>query len=190
MIENYSEGILSIKFPYSIENVEKIRKINGREWIESDKIWTIPNKKDIVRHLFNLFENYEIKYGDTDFYSFNTEIFTEFKNELKIRNYSTKTQKSYLSHVKRFLKFHNKPIEDINNNDVRSYLLNQITELKSAAYVNQTISALRFLFIELKNKSWLKSGIIFDDEYYDTEAGTPQGGIISPCLCNLVLSIH
>lgn len=35
---------------------------------------------------------------------------------------------------------------------------------------------------------WLKSGIIFNDEYYDTEAGTPQGGIISPCLCNLALN--
>jgi RNA-directed DNA polymerase len=35
---------------------------------------------------------------------------------------------------------------------------------------------------------WLKSGIIFNDEYYDTEARTPQGGIISPCLCNLALN--
>ncbi len=35
---------------------------------------------------------------------------------------------------------------------------------------------------------WLKSGIIFNDEYYDTEAGTPQGGITSPCLCNMVLN--
>ena len=37
-------------------------------------------------------------------------------------------------------------------------------------------------------EKWLKSGIIFDNEYYDTEAGTPQGGIISPCLCNLALN--
>jgi len=35
---------------------------------------------------------------------------------------------------------------------------------------------------------WLKAGIIFKDEYSDTEAGTPQGGIISPCLCNLALN--
>ena len=35
---------------------------------------------------------------------------------------------------------------------------------------------------------WLKAGIIFKDEYSDTEAGTPQGGIISPCLANLALN--
>ncbi|HEY5583291.1 MAG TPA: reverse transcriptase domain-containing protein [Ruminiclostridium sp.] len=35
---------------------------------------------------------------------------------------------------------------------------------------------------------WLKAGIIFKDEYSDTKAGTPQGGIISPCLANLALN--
>ncbi len=35
---------------------------------------------------------------------------------------------------------------------------------------------------------WLKAGIVFKDEYSDTEAGTPQGGIISPCLANLTLN--
>ncbi len=35
---------------------------------------------------------------------------------------------------------------------------------------------------------WLKAGIIFKDEYSETEAGTPQGGIISPCLANLTLN--
>jgi RNA-directed DNA polymerase len=35
---------------------------------------------------------------------------------------------------------------------------------------------------------WLKAGIIFEDKYSETEAGTPQGGIISPCLANLALN--
>jgi len=35
---------------------------------------------------------------------------------------------------------------------------------------------------------WLKAGIIFKDEYSDTVAGTPQGGIISPCLAGLALN--
>ena len=35
---------------------------------------------------------------------------------------------------------------------------------------------------------WLKAGIVFKGEYSDTEAGTPQGGIISPCLAGLALN--
>ena len=35
--------------------------------------------------------------------------------------------------------------------------------------------------------TWLKSGVIDKHVFYQTDEGTPQGGIISPCLCNMVL---
>lgn len=40
---------------------------------------------------------------------------------------------------------------------------------------------------QILNK-WLKAGILFKEEYNDTEAGVPQGGIASPCLANLALN--
>ena len=36
-------------------------------------------------------------------------------------------------------------------------------------------------------EKWLKSGILYDLVYYETEEGTPQGSIISPLLCNIIL---
>ncbi|MEX6748862.1 reverse transcriptase domain-containing protein, partial [Pseudomonas aeruginosa] len=36
-------------------------------------------------------------------------------------------------------------------------------------------------------KKWLKAGYMEDRQLFPTEAGTPQGGIISPTLANLVL---
>lgn len=35
---------------------------------------------------------------------------------------------------------------------------------------------------------WLKSGFKLENKFYPTDAGTPQGGIISPMLCNAALN--
>ncbi len=34
---------------------------------------------------------------------------------------------------------------------------------------------------------WLKAGYMLDDQYHDTDQGSPQGGVISPLLANAYL---
>ena len=36
-------------------------------------------------------------------------------------------------------------------------------------------------------KKWLKAGFVYQNELFPTEAGAPQGGIISPALANMTL---
>jgi len=36
---------------------------------------------------------------------------------------------------------------------------------------------------------FLKAGVLSEDQFLRTEAGTPQGGIISPLLANIALSV-
>jgi len=36
-------------------------------------------------------------------------------------------------------------------------------------------------------RQWLKSGYMLSAEFFETDSGTPQGGIISPLLCNMAL---
>ena len=37
-------------------------------------------------------------------------------------------------------------------------------------------------------KQWLKSGVMVSGKFEKTEGGTPQGGVISPTLCNIALN--
>ena len=36
-------------------------------------------------------------------------------------------------------------------------------------------------------RQWLQCGYLYDRKLFPTQAGTPQGGVISPTLCNFVL---
>jgi len=37
-------------------------------------------------------------------------------------------------------------------------------------------------------KKWLKAGFVYQNELFPTDAGTPQGGIISPVAANMILN--
>lgn len=91
-----------IRFPYSVENVEKIRKIDGRKWIECDKIWLIPEDSKRIK-LLCIFLGRDNVFLEN--YDYDKETMITLKNELKIRNYSVKTQKAYYGHVRRLLHF-------------------------------------------------------------------------------------
>lgn len=150
-VNKYSDLLLSVKFPYSLENINKIKTINGRKWIQSDKIWCIPNNKESVNNLKGLFEKDKIVFIDNLIQDYSEEIIATVKDELYLRNYSIKTAKAYLNHIKRFFHFCSKDFKEINNADIKRYLLKLIDEGKSSAYVDQAISALGFLLKEVYN---------------------------------------
>lgn len=73
------------------------------------------------------------------------------RREMRLRNYSHKTIKSYLSCLRSFVTYIKpKHPRDVSENIIKDYLLHLIEEKKfTASTVNQVFNALRFLYVEL-----------------------------------------
>jgi integrase/recombinase XerD len=85
------------------------------------------------------------------------KLFEIITQEMRLRNYSDKTIKTYKSCIRLFAD-HIKPKHprDADNNELRDYLLFLLTEEKwTASTVNQVFNALRFLYVELYKKPYV-----------------------------------
>ena len=73
------------------------------------------------------------------------------RRELRLRNYSQKTIKSYLSCLRTFVDYSRpRHPRQLTENDIRSYLLHLFeTKHLASGTINQIFSALRFLYVEL-----------------------------------------
>jgi len=74
--------------------------------------------------------------------------------EMRIRNFSQKTIKSYLYYNKEILRFANKFISEINKQDIRDYLDFLISSQKSASTLNVAINALKFYYQSILHRKF------------------------------------
>jgi len=75
-----------------------------------------------------------------------SSIKREYENELKLRNFSRETIKSYIAIVRDFLE---KSSNNPSNVEVREYILNAVNKKQSTSYIKQKYSALKILFLVL-----------------------------------------
>ncbi len=81
----------------------------------------------------------------------NPGFYETVRREMRLRNYSSKTIKAYLSCLRSFVNYE-KPQHprEVSEQDIKRYLLHLIEEKKFAASsVNQVFNALRFLYVDL-----------------------------------------
>ena len=73
--------------------------------------------------------------------------------DIRYRNLSNSTYKNYTRNIRNFFAFCRKPIEELDENDVRNFLRYLIDEKKYApATVNQSSAAIRFFFAVSLNR--------------------------------------
>ena len=78
-------------------------------------------------------------------------LFEVFREEMRLRNYSPRTAKSYTSCIRSFVRYITpRHPREITDEDIRKYIIYLVEERSySAASVHQALNALRFLYVEL-----------------------------------------
>lgn len=78
----------------------------------------------------------------------------KLKQEMKLRNFSSKTIKSYLYYITSFLDFASKNPKKICTEDIRNYLEKLIDKGKSGSTLNTVYSALKFYFEKILHRKF------------------------------------
>lgn len=81
--------------------------------------------------------------------------------DLRIRNYAENTVKTYVRAVASFAKHFGRSPEELNEEHIREYQLYMVDERKSWTGLNQSVSALRFLYRKTLKKDWAMEQIPF-----------------------------
>lgn len=172
---NNTELRISFTSPFSRDQVSKIKTIKGRRWYPNDRYWAVPYTEETVKYLTRVFvegvfvesstltkdsnfTNETDQLGNTketkeslpSMSDRTSELILLVRKELELRGYSDKTIKAYVGQICRYQGFLKKDLADSTNEDVRDFLHYLLRDKgKSHAYVNQTLSALKFLLTKV-----------------------------------------
>jgi len=81
--------------------------------------------------------------------------------DMKIRNLAKRTQQTYISQILKFARHFNKSPEELGVEEIRQYQLYLIEGGTSWSVFNQTVAALRFLYLKTLKKGWTFEQIPF-----------------------------
>ncbi|WP_408956122.1 site-specific tyrosine recombinase/integron integrase [Natroniella sp. ANB-PHB2] len=182
-LEKEAEEII-VKFNYSADRVKRIKKINGRKWDPKRKAWRIPYSIKNIEEIKRLFKDDKLYINFDKQFDEEIKIFNQVEEKLKLKGYSIQTQKAYLGQIKRFINYTDKKISQINESEIKEYVLYLLNEKQlTHSFVNQVISAIKFLALEILEKE----NIIIDIPRPKKESKLPQ--VLSEKEVNSILQV-
>ncbi len=107
-----------------------------------------------------------------------------FETDFKNSSYGFRPKRSQHGAIRHIRREVRKGIYWVVDIDIKGYFDN-IEHEKLMKLVGQRISDRRILKLIWK---WLKAGFVKDDQFYETDLGSPQGSVISPLLSNIYLN--
>ncbi len=192
MIEISSDipGRIKVVFSYNPEYVARIKMVKPHRWHPEEKHWSFPNTKPVLKEILSVFSGEALDIDsslqpvisqDQDGKSTATgtwrkepspaknPLFSRVRDLIRLKHYSIRTEKSYLSWIMRYILFHNKrDPNELANPEIEAFLSHLAVGLKvSASTQNQAFNALLFLYKEV-----LKKGL--DDSIDAVRAKKPK----------------
>ncbi|MCX5812293.1 MAG: site-specific integrase [Proteobacteria bacterium] len=168
-------GSLTVAFKYDPLFVEKVKTIPGHKWNQEKKYWSFPNSKQILDTIIFTFAGEDLNIDPTlqtltsqiqgekktnhivrsEETLPDNPIFEQVRNLIRLKHYSIRTEKSYLSWIQRYIIFHNKkdPAE-MGSSEIEAFLSHLAVNLNvSASTQNQAFNALLFLYRDVLKKN-------------------------------------
>lgn len=167
---------IAVLIPYDESMNQRLRGVPGRRWESQKHYWSFPRTREALEKLLAALR--------IDWHQLDREVaeglglvkavpsqsqpvspshppvssdLEALRRELRIRNYSPKTIRSYSSCAKSFFTyFRPRQPAALTANDMRRYLFHLLEEEGLAASsVNQVLNALRFLYVEIYKKPFV-----------------------------------
>ena len=126
------------------------------------KFWLAPNNDNTIKQLLDIFKDKDIFIdaslsptsvkSDLNQIKVNSvdkdvQIILNLGRELKIRGYSPKTRKAYLTQIKAFELFISGGLSEVSEVQIMDYLFYLVDEKQvSESYIDQAVSAIKFLY--------------------------------------------
>ncbi len=140
---------IALAFDYNVKLNAAIKNTEGSRWSKTLNCWLIPKKTELLESFISQIET-ATREQLTDI----PQWMNDYVRQLRIRNYSPATEKSYISIVLAFYYYHNgRQTERITQTEIEQYLEYLATEKKiSASALNVTLNAIKFLFEQVWRK--------------------------------------
>jgi len=169
-----SAGRITVKFPYNPEVVAKIKTVKTRRWHSKDKYWSFSYSREVLKELISALHGEEVDIDSSlgillsqipeeksarhrtlrEEPSPDNPLLDRVRDLIRLKHFSIRTEKTYLSWISRYLTFHNnKHPGEMGNQEIEAFLSHLAINRKvSAATQNVAFNALLFLYREVLKK--------------------------------------
>ena len=114
-IREGESGRLIVRLPYTPERVAKIKTVTGRRWHQQEKHWTVPQTREAIAHLLNLFAGEPVEIepslrpvngpgnretspqpGSDQTAATTVKLLDQVRQAIRTRHYSYRTEEAYI----------------------------------------------------------------------------------------------